>query len=260
MMSVTAQTILSALAIASVVACEEARPRSRATGTAEGRVGQSSAAGGGAGQSGDSGAGAGSTPIAGKRAPAAAPSAEDADLATPANQDESSDGGTTGAAAAGAQSSSTHGPLRVDSDVWKEGEQLDSRYRCPGPSPALRFAGGPTERLSYAVVVIDRSNSFFHWLIYDIPGDVTELPEGVENGATLDQPPSAKQGAAYNGTRGYVGPCGRNNNPYELTLYALDVASLPELSANASATAIVNAITAHQLESVAVTVMSGPGR
>lgn len=150
------------------------------------------------------------------------------------------------------------GPLHVASEVWLDGEQLDPNYRCPGPSPALAFEGAPAPTLSYAVVIIDRSNSFFHWVIYDIPADVTELAEGIPSGALLEEPAGARQGAAYNGTRGYVGPCGRNNNPYELTLYALDVASLPDLSESAAASAILDAIQLHALESVAVTAMSGP--
>jgi Raf kinase inhibitor-like YbhB/YbcL family protein len=176
---------------------------------------------------------------------------------TPMTSDVDAGTGVRDAAPAGPGPAAPAGPLRVESDVWKQGEQLDARFRCPGPSPELRFAGAPSTTASYAVVVIDRSNSFVHWLIHDIPADFSGLPEGVPEGGMLEQPPGAKQGAAYNGTRGYVGPCGRNNNPYELTLYALDTAAL-ELGANESGTAIMSEIEAHALESVAVTAMSGP--
>ncbi len=76
----------------------------------------------------------------------------------------------------------------------------------------------------WAVVLTDLSidGGFVHSVIWDIPGDVAALPEGVEKVAEPAEPAGAKQTLAFDEeTRGYRGPCPPEEHTYEFALYAL---------------------------------------
>jgi len=83
----------------------------------------------------------------------------------------------------------------------------------------------------------------YHWILVDIPPNVTGVPEGAEsNAAALEGKPVGPSkygvrgvhqfGPAGRGVRGggYDGPCPPVNDPvphhYRFTVYALDVPSL----------------------------------
>jgi Raf kinase inhibitor-like YbhB/YbcL family protein len=51
-----------------------------------------------------------------------------------------------------------------------------------------------------------RDEPFLHWMIWDIPGDATSLPERLSKAPRLDQPPGAVQGKNDHGDWGYFGP------------------------------------------------------
>jgi len=92
-------------------------------------------------------------------------------------------------------------------------------------SPELSWTPGPEGTLSYAVVLTDTSIDFVHWVLWDIPADVTSLPAALPSGATLTEPEGAQQkslsGTAYAGS-------GRCSNVYEHRVYALSVAKLTD--------------------------------
>ena len=58
-------------------------------------------------------------------------------------------------------------------------------------------------------------------------------------------------------TVGFNGPCG-GNNTYEMTLYALDVATLTELTSSSTGAAARTAIEAHDTASTKLTILSRP--
>ncbi|MBD0315020.1 MAG: hypothetical protein ICV86_19955, partial [Microcoleus sp. T3-bin5] len=73
--------------------------------------------------------------------------------------------------------------------------------------------------------------------IWDIPASTTSLPEGLGLGFNVPQVPGAKQKAMSSGNKSlqYFGPCpGGSTHRYEFTLYALDVATLPGVSASST--------------------------
>jgi Raf kinase inhibitor-like YbhB/YbcL family protein len=122
------------------------------------------------------------------------------------------------------------------------------------------WSNPPAGTMSFAIVLTDKSNEYAHWTIFDIPGTTTMLPEGVPGGATT-MPSPAKQSTNslfLAPTNGYSGPCGQTNNPYQFTLYALDVATLPGVTSTSNRAAVQAAIDAAALGDVSITGMSGP--
>ena len=79
-----------------------------------------------------------------------------------------------------------------------------------------------------------------HWVMYNIPADVTGLPEGVSRLPRLKEPAGALQGANSwpkdnIGYRGPMPPPGHGTHHYHFKLYALDahLAAEPGLDKNA---------------------------
>jgi Raf kinase inhibitor-like YbhB/YbcL family protein len=120
--------------------------------------------------------------------------------------------------------------LRITSPAFEHGEPMPRRYTCEGDdiSPALEWSGVPKGTKSLALIVDDPDapdpdapkRVWVHWVLYDIPPDVTELLEGI-GGADL--PPGTLAGLNDWKKVGYGGPCppiGRHR--YFFKLYALD--------------------------------------
>jgi Raf kinase inhibitor-like YbhB/YbcL family protein len=109
---------------------------------------------------------------------------------------------------------------------------IPKKYTCDGAgsSPALAWTAPPPGTQSLALIMTDldspvghlRRHLFEHWVMYGLPADAHELPEGVP--AQPQLPNGARQ--AKNGINniGYAGPCPHGTAPhrYAFTLYALD--------------------------------------
>src|SRR5471032_2054390 len=98
-----------------------------------------------------------------------------------------------------------------------EGKTLSSHhvfqgFGCVGDnrSPQLSWHGAPAGTKSYAVTVYDpdapTGSGWWHWVVYNIPADVTELPAGAGN-AGGQLPAGAAQGHTDFGTSGFGGAC-----------------------------------------------------
>lgn len=81
---------------------------------------------------------------------------------------------------------------------------------------------------AYAIVVEDpdapREHPFVHWMIWNIPGEATSLPEGLPNTPGLGQVGGAVQGVNGNGTVGWFGPRpppGHGLHRYHFQIFAL---------------------------------------
>lgn len=109
----------------------------------------------------------------------------------------------------------------------------------------LKWENEPENTISFALSMVDASpgaRDFVHWLVSDIPADITSFPEGAS--------PAGVYGREYRngyGGLGYGGPFPPPgaSHPYEITVYALkDVENL-NLSENISLNDFFEAITDH---------------
>jgi len=150
-------------------------------------------------------------------------------------------------------------PLLMTSTAWEDGGVIPDKYTAAAgptaPSPALAWSQVPMGTQSFALIMHDPEPAIpaksskmdvTHWLIWNIPGTSTGLPEGVANG---DLPDGTKQQSLRG--QGYMGP-GAPPGPYHhytFTLYALDtkLEITPAQNAGETRTALINAMDGHVL-------------
>ncbi len=121
-------------------------------------------------------------------------------------------------------------------DFVHQGE-IPQQFTCQGDdsSPALSWSGAPAPTKSLVLIVDDPDApdpanpkmTWVHWVLYNIPPTISELPQAV---AASKLPGSTRQGKNDWKRTGYGGPCppiGRHR--YFHKLYALDI-ELPDLN------------------------------
>lgn len=124
--------------------------------------------------------------------------------------------------------------LSLSSSAFRHQGEIPMRYTCDGENnpPPLAWLGAPAGIRSFALIVDDPDaadprhprQAWVHWLVYNLPGDCTGLPEGTP------LPPGTRVGRNGWNAAIYSGPCppiGRHR--YFHKLYALD-SSLPDLN------------------------------
>jgi Raf kinase inhibitor-like YbhB/YbcL family protein len=142
----------------------------------------------------------------------------------------------------------------VRSDSFKDGDYLakdhilsaDYGFGCEGgnKSPHLAWSGVPTGTKSFAVTCFDpdapTGSGFWHWLVVNVPPDVTELALDAGNPKASKLPKAALQTRTDFGAPGYGGPCpppGDHPHRYLFTVFAVGADSLP-VTADTSAAII----------------------
>jgi Raf kinase inhibitor-like YbhB/YbcL family protein len=117
--------------------------------------------------------------------------------------------------------------LQLSCSAFSEGGTIPKQYTCSGEdtSPPLSWIGIPANAKSMALVVDDPdapAGTWVHWVLYNIPAEVTSLPAGIPKIATV--PNIGTQGSNDFRRIGYGGPCPPPGKPhrYFFKLYALD--------------------------------------
>jgi Raf kinase inhibitor-like YbhB/YbcL family protein len=139
--------------------------------------------------------------------------------------------------------------MRLTSSAFAQGDKIPTRFTCDGAdvSPPLAWSGAPAGTRSFCLVCSDPdapAGVWFHWAIFDIPGDATRLPEHlpVEHAAM-------RQALNDFHRPGYRGPCpphGHGRHHYQFKLYALGAERLG-VPSGADCRAVEAAAEAHAL-------------
>ncbi len=148
-------------------------------------------------------------------------------------------------------------PFSLSSSVFAPHGLIPLRYTCDGDetSPPLAIEGTPSETKTLALVMEDPDvpkalkpdGLFVHWVLFNMPPGVTELPPGTTIGI---------EGLTSAGKTGYVGPCPPSTyeprqHRYMFTLYALDTAL--ELEAGTTKEELLRAMEGHVIAETRLT-------
>ncbi len=140
----------------------------------------------------------------------------------------------------------------LESPAFGPGAAIPVEHTCDGEdlSPALRWGEPPRGTVAFALICDDPdapAGTWVHWLLWDVPAQVRELPRGLPPQAVLRNPEGAKQGRNDFRRLGYGGPCPPPGKPhrYFFRLYALD--RKLELSGGATRAELERAMAGHVL-------------
>ncbi|MGD0957604.1 MAG: YbhB/YbcL family Raf kinase inhibitor-like protein [Candidatus Acidiferrales bacterium] len=134
-------------------------------------------------------------------------------------------------------------PLKLTSPAFTDGGTIPLKYTCAattpppsgpmqislGVSPLLQWTNVPKGTASFVLILHDADahiaktfDDIPHWVVFNIPGDATQLPEGVPPDAPLAN--GTMQGNNMMRRAAYQGPCAPPGAPHHYTfdLYALD--------------------------------------
>ncbi len=132
------------------------------------------------------------------------------------------------------------GGLRLMSSEWHDGgsvpkENLFNGSGCGGAniSPEFHWSGAPSGTKSFSITIFDldapTGRGWWHWVIFNIPGTISELPAGAGNKESTGLPIATVQCRNDYGELGYGGPCPPpgSTHRYLAKVYALNVEKLP---------------------------------
>lgn len=126
--------------------------------------------------------------------------------------------------------------FELKSSAFEDGQRMPRKYTNRGVvggenvSIPLSWQNPPEGTKSFAIAMVDRhpvANNFVHWLVVDIPGEVTSISEGASG--TSNMPSGSRELNTTYGVPGYGGPqppLGTGDHDYETTIYALSVEGL----------------------------------
>jgi len=166
------------------------------------------------------------------------------------------------APAPGGASRPPPGPgLTLTTSAFEDGGIIPAKYtqNATHPvSPQLGWTNVPANVVSFALIMHDpdtapqkKTEDILHWMAFNIPGTVRELPEAIPAAATL--PDGTIQAKSFRGAVGYMGPGAGAAGPYHhytWELYALDIKL--GLTPDATRADVLKAMDGHILAKAAI--------
>ena len=140
-------------------------------------------------------------------------------------------------------------------------ESFPKKYTCDGEdvSPPIEISGVSEEAKSIAIIMDDPDaphGVFTHWVIWNIPANVSLIPEGIPAEPVISEPISAVQGKNDFNRIGYGGPCPPFGvHKYRIRVYVLD--TFLNLEPGATKEELKNAMKGHVLQYALVTASYG---
>ena len=151
-------------------------------------------------------------------------------------------------------------PLQLTSSAFSDGGTIPDKYTCSPDgmhmtqpanmtSPPLAWTNPPAGTKSFVLLLHDPDaharksfDDITHWMVFNIPGDATSLPEGVKADSAV-----ALQAANVTGQPMFFGPCAPAGpvHHYTFELFALD--TMLDLQKGASRDDVQKAMEGHVL-------------
>ena len=139
----------------------------------------------------------------------------------------------TGTAAAQAPAAGAAPPqpaMTLTTTAWADGDPIPAKYTQAGEqvSPELKWTNTPPGTVTFLLHMLDpdvarnkTTDTQVHWLVWNIPGTATGLPEGVPKGEKLadGSMQTSASGPVY---RGPGAPATGPVHHYTFEIYALD--------------------------------------
>ncbi len=144
--------------------------------------------------------------------------------------------------------------LTLTTSAWADGTVVPPKYAAGqnSVSPALEWTNVPKDTAAFVLIMHDpdvalrkTTEDVLHWILVNIPGTATKLPEGVPAGPTLAD--GTLQLKNIMGANAYMGP-GAPPGPYHhytIELFALD--QKLDVTADAKRADVLKAMEGHIL-------------
>jgi Raf kinase inhibitor-like YbhB/YbcL family protein len=150
--------------------------------------------------------------------------------------------------------------MEISSAAFKDGEKIPIQYVMPGAggrniSIPLSWKNVPSGTKSFALSVVDPhpvARNWVHWLVINIPPNLTILDEGASRKRMPLGSVELKNSWADIGYGGPEPPGGTGDHPYVVTLYALKVEKL-DLQPSTSLSVFKKAIEGKVIASASIT-------
>ncbi|MET0621358.1 MAG: YbhB/YbcL family Raf kinase inhibitor-like protein [Pyrinomonadaceae bacterium] len=149
---------------------------------------------------------------------------------------------------------SAQSSINVNSNAFAANQPIPEVNSAYGQdlSPALSWSGLPAGAKSVVLMMEDPDASgpkpFVHWLVANLPANVSSLPASLPKTESLSQASGAAQGANHTGGLGYYGPHPPSGEPphrYHFQVFALD--TVLRLPTGFNRHALIDAMRGHVL-------------
>ena len=140
--------------------------------------------------------------------------------------------------------------IELTSTEFSNGGDIPGEYTCKGldRSPPVAWNGVPEGTRSLTLIVDEPDEGHrVHWVVYDLPPEVTELPRYI---SILEKSVhGGKQGRNHSAGPGWSGPCPeegvKNAGSYVFNIYALDTVLDIEVEGGARRNDVIRAMEGH---------------